>query len=260
MFQPGSGASTLFIDLIRTLDDIIRNVTESFITDFSFTSLLILVSVSFIYGIVHSAGPGHGKSLVASFFIKEEQPLKKSFTLAVIISLIHTGSAIILSLLLFYILTGIKGMFRIQLQSYFIIASGILITITGIFFLSTKLIRDIKQKEPETPGSSNLLLIGFSAGIVPCPLALMIMLFTLSQGIMLYGLLSVISISAGMLFLLMLIGALSIKSRQGIINLSEKSFSRYRFVPAILEYASVILIIFIGLSMSSGLLMNLMYR
>lgn len=95
MYQPGSGTNTLFIDTIRTLDAVIREATENFVTGFSFSSLLILLSVSFIYGIVHSAGPGHGKSLVASFFIKEEHPLKKSFTLAVIISLIHTGSAII---------------------------------------------------------------------------------------------------------------------------------------------------------------------
>ncbi len=260
MLQSGPGTSVRFIDIIRTLDTIMREVTESFITGFSLTSLLILLSVSFIYGIVHSAGPGHGKSLVASFFIKEEHPLKKSFTLAVIISFIHTGSAIILSLLLFYILTGIKGMFRIQLQSYFMIASGVLITVIGIFFLFTKLIRDIRKKEEAAPGSSNLILVGISAGIVPCPLALMIMLFTLSQGIMLYGLLSVLSISAGMLFLLMLVGVLSIKSREGIINLSEKSFSRYKLVPAVLEYGSVILIIFIGLSMSSGFIMNLMYK
>ncbi len=252
--------SASFLELLRYADRLLNETIRGFTSDVAFTAIMLLILISFFYGILHSIGPGHGKALVASFFLKEKHRLKRAFTLAGIVALVHTGSAIILSLLLYFVLTGVKGMFRIRLQSYFIGSSGILITLIGIFFLIHKIVsggKKEKEGKPEISGKRNLILVGVAAGIVPCPVSSMLMLLTLSHGIAHIGLLAVAGISAGMFFLLSIIGLLTIKSRDGIMALSEKRFKRSETVSTVIEYLSVGFIILIGLGMSSSLLLNL---
>ncbi len=246
----------IFIEILRWSDDNINELIRGLISGFNLSSLFILIGLSFLYGILHSIGPGHGKSLVASFFLKEKRPLRKSLVLSMIISIIHTGSAIILSFLLFFVLTGIKGMFRIKLQSYFMIASGILIIVAGTFFLIFKIFCKEKDGEDKNLDDKNLLLIGISAGIVPCPVALMIMFLTLSKKAFFIGLLSVSFISFGMFVLLSLIGIASSKLRDGILSVSSRFIKKGETVAVIIEYVSILLIIFIGISILSGILIK----
>ncbi len=247
-----------FLELLRTLDDKINMLIQGLSTDFTLGSFIILMGLSFLYGLLHSIGPGHGKTLVASFFLKESHPLRKSLRLATIISLIHSGSAVIISVLLYYVLTGIQGFFHIKMQSYFMVVSGILIVIIGVFFLIYKILHKEKDISEDKIKNKGLVFIGISAGIVPCPAALMIMLFTLSNSIPTVGLASVAGISAGMFILLSGIGYISIKSRKGIMAVSQKIINRTEAISAIVEYLSIILMIFIGMTMSLKILLTIL--
>ena len=255
MSQLNINISSIFLGILRNMDNIINETIRNLITNFKFSTLIMLALISFIYGILHSIGPGHGKTLVASFFLKEKHPLQKSLLLASIVSVIHTGSAVVLSFLLCFILTGIKGMFRIKMQSHFMAVSGILITVIGIFFLFLKILQ--KEETKTSTKNKNLFLIGFSAGIVPCPVALMIMLLAISRNITIIGLVSVISISIGMFFLLTIIGLISIKSRDGILLTLSRITKKSEIVSMIIEYISIILIILIGIGMSLKILLTI---
>ncbi|HNZ25852.1 MAG TPA: hypothetical protein PLG34_00005 [Spirochaetota bacterium] len=234
-----------FIEILRFFDNYINETLRNLINNFDIVTVLLLILISFIYGILHSLGPGHGKALVASFFLKEKHPVQKSLLLAAIISIIHTGSAIILAILFRFVLTGLKGIFRIKLQNYFITASGILIIIIGILFFILKIIHknneSIKLKK-----NTNIFLVGVSAGIIPCPVALTISLLTLSKNIFIIGILSVTSISLGMFILISLVGFLSIILRDQMLTLSNKLLNKGKLFSIIIEYVSIILIIIIG--------------
>ncbi len=238
-----------FIEILRHFDNSLNTLIRDLSTSFNIISFAILVLISFLYGLIHSLGPGHGKSLVAAYFLKEKQPLKKSLLLAGVISLIHSGSAIVLSILFSFVLTGIKGMMQIKMQGYFMFASGLLICAIGLFFLITKIFFN-KENEPEVvPKSKNLFLVGFSAGIVPCPAALMIMLITIAKGAPLIGLTAVIAISLGMFTILTIIGTVSITIRNKIISASGTISGRVQLISTIVEYLSISLIILIGAAM-----------
>lgn len=244
-----------FVELLRHFDHTINTTLRELGSDFSVNTLFLLAGISFLYGILHSLGPGHGKALAASYFLKDEHPLRKSMVLSLIISLIHTFSAIILSLLLFYVLTGIRGMFRIQLQSYFMIASGIMITIIGILFLFFKIFLKKHKLRQDKLQNRNLVLVGVSAGIIPCPVSSMIMLLTLGQGLFFVGLTSVMSISAGMFVVLSAVGIVSIYSRATLLKASARFFNKTETVSNVIEYVSIIFIVLLGLSMSSTILL-----
>lgn len=231
----------------------INTLLRDIIDNFSISALLMLAVFSFIYGVLHSMGPGHGKSLVFSYFLKDEQRLKKSLSLAALISVIHTGAAIILAFLLYFVFTGIKGMFRIKMQGYFMGISGVTIVVVGLTFMLVKIFKKNKKEklnDKHSPSKGNVLAVGFSAGMVPCPAALMIMLLTLSRGAIVAGFVSVISISLGMFILLSLIGLLSIKSRSGILSVSGKFVSNTEIIAEVLEFVSIILIMMIGVFMA----------
>ncbi|MFP4521947.1 MAG: nickel/cobalt transporter [Fibrobacterota bacterium] len=239
----------IFIETLRSLDGLINSLVHQSFDTPGVSIIAALIFFSFLYGLVHSAGPGHGKALVLSFFLKEKYPLKKSVFLAGIISIIHNGSAVILSFLFAFIFTGIKGMMHIKIQGYFMLMSGILITLTGIIFLIIKLRSRKKRKQGREAGFENgrgILLTGFSAGLVPCPVAIMIMMLAISKGNVMLGLLVVASISTGMFFLLSVIGAFSIKARDGMLSFSEKKLKNSERIAEFIQYASIAVIIFIG--------------
>jgi len=204
--------------------------------------LMSLIVVSFLYGFIHSAGPGHGKTLISSIFLKENHPMSKSLVVSLIVSAVHIGSAVVMALIFSFILTGIRGIFHIKLQGYFFLSSGILILIIGIVFLILKIIR----KDHIHHHSRNIYIIGLTAGMVPCPAALMIMLLAISKNAAAVGLISVVSISLGIFSLLTLVGIAAISARRGIITVSEKRKKKGEAAAGILEYASVCFIILIG--------------
>jgi nickel/cobalt exporter len=55
-----------------------------------------LAGLSFAYGVVHAAGPGHGKALIASYMLANERALKRGVALALFAALLQASVAIAL--------------------------------------------------------------------------------------------------------------------------------------------------------------------
>ena len=58
--------------------------------------VLGLVGLSFIYGVFHAAGPGHGKAVISSYMIANETELKRGVMISLFSSLVQAISAILL--------------------------------------------------------------------------------------------------------------------------------------------------------------------
>lgn len=59
-----------------------------------------LMTIAFAYGVVHAAGPGHGKFVVSSYFAANRARLVRGILAAVLIALVQALSAIVLVFLL----------------------------------------------------------------------------------------------------------------------------------------------------------------
>ena len=46
---------------------------------------LLLIGLSFLYGIFHAAGPGHGKAVISSYMLANEVALRRGILLSFII-------------------------------------------------------------------------------------------------------------------------------------------------------------------------------
>jgi nickel/cobalt exporter len=55
----------------------------------------VLITVSFLYGIFHAAGPGHGKAVIASYMIADNATWKRGALLAAISAFVQASVAIV---------------------------------------------------------------------------------------------------------------------------------------------------------------------
>lgn len=59
-----------------------------------------LILISFVYGILHAAGPGHGKVIISTYLLTHRQQIRQGILIAFLATLLHGLSAIVLVLAL----------------------------------------------------------------------------------------------------------------------------------------------------------------
>ncbi|WP_425062739.1 nickel/cobalt transporter [Pyruvatibacter mobilis] len=64
----------------------------------SVTAAWALISLSFLYGVFHAAGPGHGKAVLSTYLVTQPTALKKSLALAAASSFMQGVTAIVVVL------------------------------------------------------------------------------------------------------------------------------------------------------------------
>ncbi|OQY36262.1 MAG: hypothetical protein B6229_10535 [Spirochaetaceae bacterium 4572_7] len=161
--------------------------------------LLLIILFSFIYGIFHTLGPGHGKLIIFSYFVSENTNNWDRVALSILIPIIHSSGAILLALLLKGILSFITGFTVIAIQYAFTILSGLLIVGISLYLIFHK---EGSTKTIKASNHKNMFLrnlpIAMSVGIVPCPLSLTIMSTSLIYGIAWVGFSAVAAITIAM--------------------------------------------------------------
>jgi nickel/cobalt transporter (NicO) family protein len=99
-----------------------------------------LLGLSFLYGVVHAAGPGHGKAVVSSYLLATRQSLRNGIVLAFVASLAQAGGAIALILVASMVL-HMTSVSMTWASFYFEIVSDVLIVTLGCWLVWSKIIR-----------------------------------------------------------------------------------------------------------------------
>lgn len=202
------------------ISEIIRNIND----ENTLTSSIIVLSIAFLYGLIHAAGPGHGKALVAFYFSTTKNKYSQAFILGYLISIVHAISALVLTFGIYFIL---ESMFKQNFDYYskitMKISAFMIITIGFYIILSSYISR--KQKEKNIEKNKNKYSIAISTGIVPCPGVMTIVLFCIVLKKYLLGILAAIAMSIGMGLTISIVGILSIILNKKANNFFEnKSF------------------------------------
>lgn len=98
-----------------------------------------LVSLSFLYGVFHAAGPGHGKAVISSYMIANEVALKRGVVLALFSSMLQALTAVTVVGVAYYLLRGLSVSMT-EATHFMEIASYALITLFGLWLLTRKLL------------------------------------------------------------------------------------------------------------------------
>jgi len=110
--------------------------------------LLLLIIISFAYGVLHAAGPGHGKAVAMSYMVSRNSNLRECVMLGNFIALFHGLSGIILVLAVHFILQGtVMGSLESLTRTTQIISYS-LIALLGMFLLAKNFYSWNRQTEP----------------------------------------------------------------------------------------------------------------
>ncbi|TET88253.1 MAG: DUF1007 family protein [Sulfurovum sp.] len=220
----------------------------------SILSYLWLLLFSFIYGMIHAIGPGHGKSLVSAYFLSNNRSTVKAFSIASLIAVVHTFSAFTLTFVIYYILNAYLNEYFTDVESITTKISALVIIAIALYLLYKKIPKKSKVKplwSKENPNehqtscgcgacksTSTDLGVILSAGIIPCPGTITIFVFAISYGMYTVGFLSAVFMSIGMSFVIFAAALLSIMVRQ-----RASSHTKLR---TILDYGSLAFILMLG--------------
>jgi len=108
------------------------------------TALWTLLGLSFLYGVVHAAGPGHGKAVVSSYILANRQTLRNGIILAFAASLAQAASAIVLIVVASTVL-HLTSVAITQATYQFEILSNLLIVLLGVWLVWSKIIRPARS-------------------------------------------------------------------------------------------------------------------
>lgn len=150
-------------------------------------ALIMLCLVSFIYGVIHALGPGHGKSLTFAYFSTYKSSYIKAFSISQLSAFIHIIGALVLVLISIFVLESILNNFikdsieiLAQISALFIIALSLYILYKkinkkscGCSSCATTEVKWRTQPEVEVPNhhinKKRDIFFILTAGLIPCP-------------------------------------------------------------------------------------------
>lgn len=188
-------------DLARMLREVQRG-------DASGTFWLIM-SIAFIYGVVHSLLPGHRKVLLFSYFMAHPSKPITGVVAGVALAIVHASAAIIVVSVAYFVIRSSISSTVTQVSAAVQIVTAAVLLLTGIVLTVLK-VREARSHDhdhdhhhnhgnpQQGPLGNRLLPVIIISGIVPCPGSSMILLFAISLGAMSLGLLAVGAFAVGM--------------------------------------------------------------
>ena len=235
----------------RKIKDKFSTLAKSYNSSGSVKALVMVFLLSFLYGIFHSLGPGHGKVFIFSYMLTENPKVIKAIYISYLIATVHAISGMVVSLIIIYSLrTFSAASASITNASDFISQiSFALITSIGIYLL-IKAIRPKKHSHFQDHNKLNRLpFIPFilSVGIVPCPGTVIIVTFLASIGLLSVGLFSVFFIILGMGITISVIGLISLFSKRFVQKIASLKLKNYDIIYRGVSIFGASLLVFFGI-------------
>ncbi|RUT49286.1 HoxN/HupN/NixA family nickel/cobalt transporter [Campylobacter fetus] len=117
------------------------------IKDSSGSGVFAILLVSFVYGFLHAAGPGHGKLLTASYFAANRASYMKAINLSLKIGFLHVIGALILVYVMMFVINAFITKATNEAASITTKISAVIIILIAIFMIFTKLKIIFKSKK-----------------------------------------------------------------------------------------------------------------
>ncbi|MBN2140581.1 MAG: hypothetical protein JW718_06190 [Desulfovibrionaceae bacterium] len=205
--QEGPAALRPVMDLIVKAQKELRRNLAAFGEDLRDeplgASFWMFMLLSFVYGLVHALGPGHGKAFAAAYFLGRPSGPARAFAFGGLAMCCHVLSATVLVLTGYYVMRVSGALSVEQAGGRLEALSYGLLCLIGLG-LAVRAARDLvragrgREAAAGRSGLKGLLATALAAGLAPCPGAALVLIFSISLGVLWAGLLAMAAISMGM--------------------------------------------------------------
>jgi ABC-type nickel/cobalt efflux system permease component RcnA len=198
------------------------------------TVILGALLAAAVFGGLHAMSPGHGKTIVASYLVGTRGTARHALFLGLTVTLVHTAGVYALLLVTLF---ASRYLLPEQLFPWMGLASGALVLAMGVSLALARL-RSWRAGVSHDHGSGShshgpgaeqghshaivdargaitwrqLLALGVSGGLLPCPSATVLGLGAIALGRVAYGLVLILAFSAGLAGTLVAAGLLAVYS------------------------------------------------
>ena len=249
-----------------------------------------LIWLSFLYGIFHAAGPGHGKAVISSYLLADGSTIRRGIALSAISAFAQAITAIVL-VGVAAVALGLTARAMGETVRWLELASYALIIVFG-FVLAWRKGRDfvraysawsggdhahdhahahdhhdhghdhghghVHGPEPAELKGQGWLRKGLAAvvavGMRPCSGAILVLVFALSQGIFLVGVASTFAMAVGTAITVAAIAVLAVGARGLAARLANTKTGGGMLALRAFEFAASILVIAVGVLLMTGFL------
>ena len=201
------------------------------------TSLWFLVTAAFFaagLGAMHALEPGHGKTIVAAYLVGSRGRTRHAVGLGLLVTAAHTAGVYLLGAVVLY---ASKYVIPERIYPWLSIFSGLVIAVlaaylflrawTGVgepehedgvlhtHWYSLRRAPEVEASRPEekTVPLKQLIVLGITGGIIPCPAALVVLLSAVSLHRVGLGLFLIVAFSLGLAAVLIGIGIVMVKAK-----------------------------------------------
>ncbi|KPB00409.1 nickel/cobalt transporter [Ahrensia marina] len=261
------------------------------------SAVWLLVGLSFLYGVLHAAGPGHGKVVISSYMVANETALRRGVGLALASSVLQAISAIVLVGAGFLLLRG-TSVSMTDASQWLEIGSYILIIAFGVWLLWRKLKGFYARKHEShahksgghnhahdhhhhdhsagevcsscghvhmpSPSTVDRPLDWrsagaaiFAVGIRPCSGAVIVFSFALLNGLYAGGVVSVFAMAFGTAITVSILAILSVTAKNAALALSKSPVMNERLHLGIEVFGAGLLIVLGSLLLAGALTLYL---
>ena len=178
--------------------------------------LLLLLLAAFGWGAVHALSPGHGKAMVAAYLVGTRGTAKHAAALGATVTVTHTAGVLLLGVVALSLSAFVLPE---DLYPWLSLASGLLVVGVGAAVLRKRARRKAHghghhhhhgpgahSHAPEDLSTRGILAMGASAGLIPCPSALVVLLGAVAQHELALGLVMIVAFSLGLAATLTVLG------------------------------------------------------
>jgi len=255
-----------------------------FFQDFNQLSTWVIfgfIGLAFVYGMSHALMPGHGKAITAAFLVGNRGTIKDAILLGVTVTCTHTVAVFALGLaaeVATYTIRRDRVIWWLELVSAFlIIGLGLFIFLRHLVALARGTeaghghvhfvgghhhhhhdhdhehshAHDHAHEKGERPGLWQIIYLGITGGMIPCPTGLVIVSVSFQAHLLGFGLFLAAVFSLGMACVLVAIGILTVKG----FHVAERYGSRraimvFRVMPVLSGgFITLLGLVFLGTTM-----------
>lgn len=233
------------------------------------SALIFLLLAALGWGALHALSPGHGKAMVAAYLVGSKGTSRHAVVLGAVVTITHTIGVFALGLVTLLLAQYILPE---DLFPWLTLASGLLVVAIGLGVLRSRVRYHRAQRAhrhahehhhehahthehhdhdhgphghrhdvPDTITWKGLVGMGASAGLIPCPSALVVLLGAVAQHQVALGMLLILAFSIGLAATLTALGLMVVHARHVTKNLNVP-----RGVITALPAASALVIVGLG--------------
>jgi nickel/cobalt transporter (NicO) family protein len=174
--------------------------------------LIFFLFAAFAWGAIHALSPGHGKTMVAAYLVGTKGTAKHAIGLGATVTVTHTIGVFSLG-----VVTLLLSQFILpeDLYPWLNLASGLMVVAIGATVLRSRARKVVHEHHHDHDHDHHhhndltwkgLIAMGASAGLIPCPSALVVLLGAISQHQVALGLVLITMFSLGLAMTLTVLG------------------------------------------------------